>query len=78
MVNLLRKNTFFEDNMVVNACSRPYSQVFIESSLYNAKNLYKKRRKEILTTFFFFRQYKYSMEFGLLQVVLRLFSVSFG
>ena len=29
---------------------------------------YKKRRKEILTTFCFFRQYKYSMECGLLQV----------
>ena len=34
--------------MVVNTCSRPYSQVFIESSLYNAKNLYKKRRKAML------------------------------
>jgi Xaa-Pro aminopeptidase len=34
--------------MVVNACSRPYSQVFIESPLYNAKNLYKKRRKAML------------------------------
>ena len=34
--------------MVVNAYSRPYSQVFIESPLYNAKNLYKKRRKAML------------------------------
>ena len=35
--------------MVVNACSKPYSQVFIDSPFYNAKNLYKKRRKAMLS-----------------------------
>jgi hypothetical protein len=52
--------------------------LFIWHRITLLSTAYKKRRKEILTTFCFFRQYKYSMESGLLQVVWRLFSVSFG